>query len=149
MDFHALVTYTLDYLQANWTTITAYLAAGGGVSVLLQLFKRLRKWESKAWIQFVLAVFSGLAATADYIISNYNTSPLSQIFGDMAPKILVAALLMHRIAVNPISKLVEKYVQGLVTKAATKAANRVSVTGQITPHVTTVDPIPAEPQDVL
>ncbi len=132
------------YLLANDTTILAYLAGGAGVSALLQLFKKLRKWESKAWIQTVLAIFSGLAATADYVINNYATSAMPTIFGDMAPKILVAALLMHRVAVNPLTKVAEKAIKNYISTRAEKVADSVVVTGHITPVSPSETAVPAQ-----
>lgn len=136
MDILSILQNGVSYIAANSTAIVAYLAAGGGISVALQVLKKMRKWERSAWIQFVLAVFSVATAAADYVINNYTTGPVPQIFGDMAPKILVAAMLMHRIAINPLSKLIEQQVQGMIKRAAVKAADNVSVTGSITPHIT-------------
>ncbi len=145
MDYTVILTNALNYFQANYLTILTYLAAGGGVSAALQLFKKLRKWERGAWIQFVLAVFSALAAIADYVIDNNTSGAIPTIFGDMTPKILVAALLMHRIAINPLTKLIEKTIQTRVNKMANRVVDTVSptVTGQITPHE-----LPAEKFDI-
>lgn len=102
--------YIQNFLLSHWQVIGTYLLAGGGISVVLQFVKKLRKWESKAWIEFVLGFLTTLTATADYVVNNYVTSPLPTIFGDFAPKILLAALLVHRIAVSPLTKFVEKQV---------------------------------------
>ena len=53
---------------------------------------------------------TSLTAAADYVVNNYITSPLPTIFGDFAPKILLSALLLHRLAVSPLTKLVERHL---------------------------------------
>lgn len=107
--------YVLHWLANNWQTVAGYLLAGGGVATVLQFIKRLRNWDNAAWIQSVLFLFSGLAGLADYIINDYATSPLTTALGTLAPRILIAALVMHRIAVSPLFKLAE---QGLETALA-------------------------------
>lgn len=136
MDIPTLISYGINYLQDNYVTILAYLAAGGGVSLVLQFIKKLRKWDNKSWIQLVLGAFTVVAATADYVINNYATSPLSTIFGDQAPKILAAAMIMHRIAINPASKSIEKWLNNQIQAAAVKVADTalpVAAVQQITP----------------
>jgi len=135
MHYHEAFVYVTNYLRENYVTILTYLGAGGGISLALQFLKKLRHWEKSAWIQFVLGVFTVLASTADYVINNYSTGPIPTIFGDMAPKLLAAAMIMHRVAVSPLTKLIQKQIQNMVTRAAVKAADSVSVTGTITPRV--------------
>lgn len=115
----AFMPYLLHYLARNWETILGYLLAGGGVSTVLQFIKRLRNWDNAAWIQSVLFLFSGLAALADYVLNDYATSPLTTTFGNIAPKILVAALVMHRIAVSPLFKLGETWLESALAKFGT------------------------------
>ena len=114
MNYHELLSYGYQFLQNNWTTILAYLGAGGGLSIALQFAKKLRKWESSAWIQFVLGIMTVLTSSADYYINNYTTSPATRILGDLAPKLFVAAVVMHRIAVNPLTKVLENNLGGFV-----------------------------------
>lgn len=111
--------YALHWLANNWQTVLGYLLAGGGVSTVLQFIKRLRKWDNAAWIQSVLFLFSALAALSDYIINDYATSPLTTTFGNIAPKIFVAALVMHRVAVSPLFKLAEKGLEASLAKFGT------------------------------
>ncbi len=111
-----LLQYLHDFSATHWEVILSYLGAGGTISVLLQFVKKLRRWDSGAWIQFVLVTMTSVAATANYVINNYITSPLPTIFGNFAPKILLAALIVHRLAVSPLSKLIEqKFIPFLIT----------------------------------
>lgn len=103
------LTFIVHYANQNWGTILTYLLAGGGVSVALKFMSRLRKWESAAWQELVLGVFSAVAALSNWIINNYATSPLASL-GNVGPRILVAAMFMHRVAVNPLTSVLEKKV---------------------------------------
>src|SRR5882757_2203964 len=106
--FSEVFNYLRNLFTTHWLVILTYLGAGGGVSITLQVIKKLRKWDSKAWIELVLGIMASLTATTEYIINNYTTSPLPTIFGDFAPKILLASLLVHRILVSPLTKSIEQ-----------------------------------------
>lgn len=126
-----LLIYIQNIILTHWTVILSYFGAGGGIATALQFVKRLRKWESTAWIEFVLGLMTTATAAANYIISHYTTSPLPTIFGNFAPKILLAALITHRILVSPLSALIEKKLVPWVTEfkmavAELKAAKKAS-----------------------
>lgn len=104
-----ILNFIGHYASQNWDTILTYLLAGGGISVALKFLSRLRKWESAAWKEFVLGLFSAVAALSNWIINNYATSPLASL-GNVGPRILVAAMFMHRVAVNPLTSLLENKV---------------------------------------
>lgn len=130
-----VLNYLQNLLVTHWEVILSYLGAGGSVSVVLQFVKRLRKWESTAWIEFVLGTMTSITAATNYIINNYVTSPLPTIFGNFAPKILLASLLVHRILVSPLSKLIEQKLIPWIANlkmaiAELKAAKAASTTTQ-------------------
>lgn len=122
-----LITYLASL---NWQHIGlvlgSFLAAGGGLSTLIQLLKRLRKWESAAFIQLMVGVFSLLAALADYILTN-NNSGLSNVFGSVWPSLIVAAMFMHRVAINPLTKLIEGQIMSTLKDAKAYRSEKASV----------------------
>lgn len=132
-----VLTYLQNLIITHWTVILTYMSAGGGISVLLQFMKRLRKWESSAWIEFALGTMTSLTAATNYVINNYITSPLPTIFGDLAPKILVASLVTHRLLVSPLSKLIEQrlvpWVVDLKKAIAELKAEKATVSMQQVP----------------
>jgi hypothetical protein len=129
MDTSHILTYLHTFVITHWTVILTYLATGGGISVVLQFLKRLRKWESSAWIELALGIMTSLTAITNYVISNYASSPLPTIFGNYAPKILVASLIVHRLLVSPLFKLVEQrfipYIKDLNSAVAQLKAEKV------------------------
>jgi len=88
-------------------TVTGFLAAGGGLSAFIELLKRVRKWESGAFIQLMLGVWTLLAAVAEYIVTNTNAAdPLARLFGSLWPSLFLSAVVMHRAAISPVSRLI-------------------------------------------
>lgn len=118
---------TVNYAQAG-ETITSFLAAGGGLSVLIQLLKRTRKWESSSFIQLMLGAFGLLAATADVVIKHSGSGdPLALLFGHVWPTLVVAAMVMHRLAINPLTNLVEKSIVSTLKDAKAYRAEKATV----------------------
>lgn len=134
---HQILSYLLNLVISHWSTVLAYTGAGGGVSVLLQFLKKLRKWESGAWIQLVLGIITTATAASAYIIRNYTTSPLPTIFGNFAPKILVAALVVYHLAVSPLSKYIEKNLVPFFTAIKSQVAQLKAEKTPPTPPVDT------------
>lgn len=124
---HEILSYIVNYLQANWDTIGTYLLGGAGVSVIVKLIDKFRKWEKGTWKEIAVGVVSALGATTDWIINNYHTSPLATL-GNVGARLYVAAVFMHRVLVNPLTKLVENNLIGTWKDAAAYRAEKAAAT---------------------
>lgn len=107
---HQVINYFLNQPASTWTTLLSFLGASTAVATLLQILKhKLNFADAQKLIVFVLGVFSTVAASADYLISNASTSPLPTILGN-GSKLMALAVIVHRFAVSPAY---DKVVNGL------------------------------------
>ena len=121
-----LINYlsTVDFSHLG-AVIGSFLAAGGGLAGVIQFLKRLRNWDNAAFIQLMVATFGLVAAAADVIIRHSNSNdPLALLFGHVWPTLLVAATIMHRVAINPLTKLIENSIGSTIKDAKAYRAEK-------------------------
>lgn len=134
-----------NYLHAlPWQTIVTYIGGSAGIASLLQILKhKLNFADAQKLIVFVLGVFSLLASTSEYFISNATTSPLPTIFGN-GSKILALAVIVHRFAISPAY---DKLVNGLGSLIKDAQTYRASIAPQSTTNGENPD-VPVAPEEV-
>lgn len=109
MDIAKIIEEVLNLIINNYAGILLFLAAGGGLSILLELFKRMRNWERSSWIQFVLLVMTSISIIADYILTNNHQ--FVSYFGTFAPALFTAATFMRYVTTKPLFKLTERLLE--------------------------------------
>lgn len=85
--------------HSDYTALLAFIAAGGGVSVALQVIKHFKGINSQAISRTLLTIFSYVVAAANYILSTPSRS-LSVLFAHTAI-IMSAAHVVYWISVSP------------------------------------------------
>lgn len=116
-----IITNTWHYLQSipasTWSQIGAYLVASGVIASLLQVVKNRFHIDEKKLITGLLALFSALASTADYLVTNNPAAPLPEI-GSLWAYLIAGAVILHRFAVSPAYKALETWLTNLMNKVS-------------------------------
>lgn len=113
---HPLLTYSWNFLQTHWPTIVAYVAAGGGVSILTQIVKKAKQWESDSVIQRFVLLISFIGTSADWYLQNYSThfahatNPLTW-WPAVTACLFTLATFLHKYPVKQLSGFVENVLK--------------------------------------
>lgn len=134
---HSALNFILNQPSSTYTTILSYLGGSTAVAAVLQVVKhKLNIAEAKKLVTFLLALFSFIAAFADYILQTTAQNPLA--LGRNTGYIIAGAVFVHRFVVSPSYDKLVNGLGGLVKDAATYRAS-------IAPQSTTAGENPAEP----
>jgi hypothetical protein len=98
-----IAIYLNQLLVNNWQTVATYLVSGAAISAVAEVWIRLRKHDRTGMKELTVGTLTVLTATSDWIIQNYETSPLVSL-GHIGPGLFTAAVIAHRLLLNPVVK---------------------------------------------
>lgn len=88
--------------KSDWTALGAFLAAGGGVSVVLQVIKHFKSIDSAAISRALLATFSFMTAAVNYIL--YTPGSSLSVLASHTAIVMTAAHVWYWFTVGPAYK---------------------------------------------